>query len=301
MTQELKHIRASRQTHRSLLRTAAAVCAAAVGLTLVSCGYGLDEFFSHGESVHSRADTLSDIAAPSISGGKTAYRVIVFSDVHFGGTQDHDSVDTKFFNWIQGLKDANDGNFPEFCICLGDIVDHGNASEYSKYTAFTARLESTFGLRTYTVLGNHDLFNSGWDIWKKTVFPYVSFYRFKTSSFSWYFLDTGSGSLGTGQMDALTRAMESDPNPKLVFSHYPVYANGEFYFVMQNTYERTALLTLYANNNVKHVMDGHSHIANYYDFGSFAERTPGCYLSDRTWALLYVDEANKTVRSESAP
>jgi 3',5'-cyclic AMP phosphodiesterase CpdA len=253
-------------------------------------GYGWDEFFSRDNPVSTRADTLTDIA-DSPAGTNTDYTVIVITDVHFGG--DGTRPDDSFFEWVSSLSSR-----PKFCICLGDIAEHGYKSEYTDYVAFTAKLYNTYGIRTYTVTGNHDLYNSGWKYWHTMVYPYTSFYRLKTVHFSWYFLDSGSGSLGTTQYNTLKNAMNADSNPKIVLLHYPIYADGTLYLCLQNTYERDELITLFAKKNVKLVLDGHTHQYHTCDFGSFYEFNVPGFLAKGQWALLTVNETTGTVHAE---
>lgn len=268
---------------------------AVISIFLSSCnflfgGYGWDEFFYREHSVSSRADSLTDLT-DTPAGTSAAYSVIVITDVHFGG--DGTRPDDKFFSWVAGLSDK-----PKFCVCLGDVVEHGYESEYTDYVSFTGKLYDTYGIRTYTVTGNHDLYNSGWKYWSTMVYPYTSFYRLKTLDFSWYFLDSGSGSLGTDQYDALEDAMDNDSNPKIVLLHYPIYADGTIYTCLQNTYERDKLITLFAKKNVKLVLDGHTHTYHTYDFGTFYEFNVPGYLEKGQWALLTVNETAGTVSAE---
>jgi len=255
-------------------------------------GYGWDEFFSRSDPVSSRAESITDLSdTPAAS--CTSYTVIVITDVHFGG--DGTRPDDTFLAWVDSLSPQ-----PKFCICLGDIAEHGYESEYKEYVAFTDKLRSR-SIPVYTVTGNHDLYNSGWQYWSAMVYPETSFYRLKTSDFSWYFLDSGSGSLGTDQYDALKEAMEADSNSKVVMLHYPLYADGTFYACLQNTYERDKLITLFAKQSVQLVLDGHTHAYHTYDFGSFYEFNVPGYLEKHQWALLTVKEpADGTAPSVNA-
>ena len=283
-------------------------------MLLTSCeflfgGYGLDEFFSHGESVHDRADSITHVAGPaSVQTLPNDYTVIVLTDIHFGYKDgfgraiDHDDLDNTFFNWLDNYIASHEK--PAFCICLGDVVQHGWESEFQEYVAFctklSAKLTTTGANLVYTVLGNHDVYNSGWNNYTKYVFP-TSFYRFDTNTFHWYFLDTASGSMGTEQMEAFSRALAADSSaPKIICTHYPVYADGQIYYVLQNTYERDKLITILAKRNTKFYMAGHSHQFHHFNFGDFEELNVPTYLEGH-WALVTIHESSASVSYSIVP
>jgi 3',5'-cyclic AMP phosphodiesterase CpdA len=258
---------------------------------LSSCAYGIYNFFGRDDTVRTRAESLTPIPAPSeVLATDTAYTVAVITDVHFGADKSR-GVDDAFLLWLDGLQGTSD--FPKFVLCLGDIAEHGYESEMNDYNAFCTRIRA-YNLEVYTVLGNHDLYNNGWKHWKKIVYPGTSFYHFKTNNFSWYFLDTGNGTLGTHQYKVLIDALENDRAPKVVCMHYPVYAQGYFYYCLQDSTERNLLIAYFADNNVKLLLDGHTHEYNYTDLGFIEYNVPG-FLEKGQWALVSVDETAGTV------
>ena len=90
--------------------------------------------------------------------------------------------------------------------------------------------------------------------------------------------------------------MESDDAPKLVFMHVPLYADGLFYFTMQNSAERNQIISVFNKNNVKAVIDGHTHIQSVSNLGNFDEYTMAGYLEKRAYTLLRINERNATVK-----
>ena len=75
------------------------------------------------------------------------------------------------------------------------------------------------------------------------VYPYKSTYYFSLSSgaadydslpFSFYFVDTGNGAFGTDQLDAFEKLLKSDPNPKMIFSHYPFYSDNVPFMALED-------------------------------------------------------------------
>lgn len=261
------------------------------------------KFFSHGgtellyrdNDVRKRASSCTEIASPSsVTDADTVYTVAVISDVHFGADKAR-TCDAQFRTWLAGLKTA--GKLPRFVICLGDVAEHGHEDEEKQYRAFCNELETLYSadnLKVYTAIGNHDLYNSGWQYWKENVYPGTSFYHFRTNAFSWYFLDSANGSLGNTQVNILKSALDRDASPKIVCMHYPVYAQGHFYFCLQDTVERNLLISYFADGGVKLLLDGHTHMYNYTDFGKFVEFNVPGFLEDQQWALVTVNETAGT-------
>lgn len=276
--------------NRSLCFVPAAVLlmtACCTSCTLAS--YGLYNFFGRSDTVRSRAESMTELSAPAASSGGSSYTVAVITDVHYGSSNSR-SVDTAFISWLDGLNTA--GKLPRFVICLGDVAEHGYESEMKDFNALADKVRA-YGIQVYSVLGNHDLYNDGWQYWKEIVYPGTSFYHFKTDGFSWYFLDTGNGTLGTHQYSLLIDALQKDSSPKIVCMHYPVYAQGHFYFCLQDTTERNLLISYFADNNVKLLLDGHTHDYNYTDFGFVEYNIPG-FAEDGQWALVTIDESAGT-------
>ncbi|MBQ9630195.1 MAG: metallophosphoesterase, partial [Treponema sp.] len=134
-----------------------------------------------------------------------------------------------------------------------------------------------------------DLYKNEWNYFKETVFPHTTFFHFKSKSFSWYFLDTGNLTLGINQYTALEKALKNDNSQKLIFSHIPLYSNGEFYASPQDTIERNLLISLFKKTNVKMYFAGHTHNYSYSDIGFIEYVVPG-FLEKGQWALLKINE-----------
>jgi 3',5'-cyclic-AMP phosphodiesterase len=265
---------------------------AALAMLVSSCAYGVYNFFGREDTVRTRAESLSQFAVPSsVADSDTSYTVAVITDVHFGADKSR-TIDDTFLSWLKGLQEKSES--PKFVVCLGDIAEHGYESEMNDYNAFCNKIRAApYNLEVYSVLGNHDLYNNGWKHWKKIVYPKTSFYHFRTNNFSWYFLDTGNGTLGTHQYSVLLDALESDSSPKIVCMHYPVYAQGHFYYCLQDSVERNLLISNFSDNNVKLLLDGHTHQYNYTDFGFIEYNIPG-FLEKGQWALVTINETAGT-------
>lgn len=285
----------------------------AASLIITSCGlaeYGLDELFFRDMPPDKRADTLTVLTgskAPSVSAGEI-YDVLLISDVHFGRDSSEAGGPRREADWFSKLQTPDStGRCPidsvKFAICLGDVADHGKQEEYAAFNteirdklAAIPTLAAPQGIQVYSVTGNHDLYNSGWATWSVTQNPGTSFYKFTTPSFSWYFLDSGSGSLGEKQFTALEADMTADSNKKLVFTHVPIYADDGFYFTMQNPDERNRLISLCASTDTVYFVDGHVHRELVTDFGKFIEYNMPSLLDQYSYGILHIDEAAVTAR-----
>lgn len=270
-------------------------------LLFSSCKYDLQNAFYRSGDTDARTKVCCELDPSDAPNPATdIYTVAVFSDIHFGGKSSgrHEQA---FLNWLEDLKNQN--NSPAFCICLGDIAEHGQRSEFEDYNSFVAKVEALLpsGGKVYNVLGNHDLYNNGWSDYKELIFPKQSFYHFKTTNFSWYCIDSASGTLGKKQYDTIKRLFARDTAPKIILTHIPVYSdplNHMGYFSFQNTYEADMVLTLYAKNNVKLVLDGHIHKSNKNYFGPFIELTVPGFTDKNSWNLITIDETRKTISEE---
>ena len=270
-------------------------------LNVNSCGYGALELFHHGAFVDERTDQLTELGSgrvgssfDSLSG---SYTFVIFSDPHYGSKRADNIDEAEFLEWLDSLSVK-----PKFCICLGDIADHGERSEFEKYNAFASRIESITGGKVYGVVGNHDLYNSGWDDFEDLVYPNVSFYRFAINSISYYFLDTGSGSMGTTQFNKFKAAMAADSNYKIVCTHYPCYGTKDFfasYYSLQNTLEADQLITLLKKQKAIAYLSGHMHAEHSTDFGTFTEYVVPAFLSNEKFAVMTVNESNHTATYKS--
>ena len=247
----------------------------AVFLLCTGCKFGLQEIFWRADPVDRRSKELVKLTDSELSFKSgifpQQYDCLLITDVHFGN--DHYSVhQDAFFKSLEEYKaEHSSPSDPQilFCIALGDIADHGRAAEFDRYEAFQKRITTEAGLPVYNVVGNHDLYNSGWKLWEKACFPHKSAYYFETKNFEWYFVDTANGTLGRPQFYDLKAKVQSSSKPKFIFTHYPLYGNAIQYFSLSNPRERAELISLCAQNNVKMYCAGHYHRGAYYNYGRF--------------------------------
>lgn len=267
-------------------------------LSLISCSFGVHEVFGRPNDVDKRSSTLKILQStevPALS-YPDEFNILVFADTHFGKS-DRKANEDKLIDWILNNQ-SNTSKSPFFCFCLGDVADHGKEDEYLQYKNFLEKMYDTTGVQTYTTVGNHDLYNSGWSNYIKYVFPYSSFYKFETECFSFYSMDTASGCVGKVQYNALKEAFKNDSKKKIVFTHFPLYGEGDFYFRLQDMTERNMLVALFAENNVAMCVSGHTHANLSTDFKAFYDFNYYALCKSGKVALLHINQITKTVTWE---
>lgn len=291
--------------HRTPKITLKSFILTALTLSFFGCrlnSYGLNEFLYRPSGVKERTKKIEKLIGadvPPVTPG--VFTVLVITDVHFGAEKlpkNGPRFDDDFFDWLGNFITANPTQKPAFCVGLGDMAEHGWEEEFKQYEEFTGYLKKKYNITTYNAVGNHDLYNSGWQHYKKYLYPYKSLYYFEAGNFSWYFIDTASGSLGAGQMRLLNKTMQSDPTPKIVMTHFPLWANGHFYFSLQDSLERNLLISTFTKNNVKAVLTGHTHKKTVSDFGRFMEYNHPGFFAKAGWGLITVNPTTGEVSSE---
>ncbi|HSV92481.1 MAG TPA: metallophosphoesterase [Desulfobacterales bacterium] len=230
--------------------------------TFASCRYGLGEAFGRPSPVDERVVDASAAApsAPTV-GNLDNYVFAVISDTHFVAEADPPAAGR--------LSAFLASKLAEFVIVPGDLADAGLPEEYARYAAWTASLDLD-GFPVYSAIGNHDLYNGGWSTFRTAVG--ASYYSFAIGTRSFYFLDSGNGTLGRDQIAMLRDAFAGDLNPKVVITHYPLYDGDDSqYYELTNTAERAALVDLYARSGVELLLEGHTHALNHTTIGPMEE------------------------------
>lgn len=291
-----------------------------------------------GESdVDERSPSLVDFGTLNLSEQKipfsSIYSVIVVTDLHFGSEREELDEEV-FLSWLDShFKKYSEGEtkdyskIPRFVINLGDTADGGKKEQFEEFVVFENKIKTVAGkylygendstpdskrkFKVWSILGNHDLYHGGSVHFEKLVFPYTSSYFFnfdagKTDSypgFSFYFLDTANGTLGPKQLEDFKKRINDDSRPKIVCTHYPVYAGGsDMFMIIQDSVERNTLLTYFAKNNVRQVYEGHAHKDYGFDFEKFREDVIGSLRfsmrTNKQCALVTVNEETVKVFTE---
>ncbi|MDE7227093.1 MAG: metallophosphoesterase [Treponemataceae bacterium] len=271
-----------------------------------SCSYGPYMFNVSETKVDERATSITDLNEDeqlnppgNIEVFGETYTFLIIADPHTGPRVSGSVVKrfrAKYDAWI---NEAADYEKPRFIINLGDVLDSGKQSQADDYHAFMKQLDTVANdfnesLPHYSVIGNHDLYASdGWDVWARNFYPHTSYYRFKIDKFSYYFLDTGNGTLGKPQLEDLEKQLVDDKNAKIVLMHYPVVSDSSF--CLQNTVERNRLLRDFADGNVKMIFSGHYHRGDTHRYGGMTEVTVKSFGFNGTALLVTVDNATQSI------
>lgn len=241
---------------KALLLAGAAL--AALG-TLASCRYGLGEAFGRPSPVDERVvDASAAVPADPVVADDENYVFVMVSDTHFlAGEDPPGAAGLAAFLTLRGA---------EFVVVGGDLADAGLPDEYARYDAWADSLL----VPVYAAVGNHDLYNGGWSTFRDTVG--ASYYSFDVGARTFYFLDSGSGTLGRDQIAMLREEFAEDSDPKVIVTHYPLYDGSDsFYYKITNTAERAALVDLYARYGVELLLEGHTHALHHTSIGTMEE------------------------------
>lgn len=255
------------------------------------CSYGIMQGFYRKMPVEDRAQQLLQITPPFTIPSDQNYSFIVIGDLHFGAPKKADTQ--AFINQIAEMDPR-----PTFCISVGDATERGVEKEYDDYIEIIVQPLEDLGIQTFNIVGNHDLYNHGWDYYARTCYPYTSFYKFVINDLSYYFIDTASGNLSKPQMPIFKEAIENDPNRKIICSHVPLYAEDVTYFVMQDTQERNELISLFEKNNVEYYIGGHFHFFRLTTYNNFQEINIPAFLDLGGWGVFNVNQTKQTITFE---
>ena len=256
------------------------------------CSFGYQQFFGRKTDVRDRAKNikeLSDSDTPSVIKTQEKYSVLLINDIHFGRINpETDPQD--LYDFLDSLI-ASGESLPAFIAANGDITHHGIQSEYDAYNSFLTEVKTKYGIQVYSNIGNHDCFNDGSEIFLSDVFPYSSYYVFSIPKTSFYFLDTGNGTLGSPQLFDLEKRMKENTKEKIVFTHYFFMIDKLSLSAMTNIKERAILLDLFNESHVRFIGTAHSHQLNVHDYGNFIEVCNNDYGKHRAIIMLYIDES----------
>lgn len=260
-------------------------------IIFTSCQYSADNLFYSGNSVSNRVQKLTNLEE-DFSSLPDEYTILVLTDIHVGSIKKNPPAIPyeKLYAWIENLSESEK---PKFCLILGDVADTASDSQYQKYVDFTTKLQNDYGIKTFNAVGNHDVYQSGWEKWKKYCYPYTSFYYFDTPGFTFYSFDTATGTVGSKQLNLFKDSLYSNSKPKIIFTHYPLYTEN-FFFCLENTTERNLLMKYFRDTNVKLYLAGHLHNLEEYNFTSYKGIAVPSFRYESSWGFVTVNENAKT-------
>lgn len=270
-----------------------------------SCRYDFN-FIPRDYNVLERSPSFTKLEGeflpPTADNGK--FSILLISDTHFGrdGWFKPPRKDDDFYEKLESVaKSFNEKGYPlYFAINSGDVVDTGLQSEYDTNKVFENKILSilknynnqiTKEKIIYSVVGNHDLYNNKWPLWKKNIFPYTSTYYFSIKNLSFYFLDSASGVLGENQLTQFEQLLKNDKNKKIVVSHYPYYIQTSNYYSLSNPLETAKMIKLFAQNDVIYSIEGHFHLGGekFLNNGKLKDIIIPGFVDKRYFYVLQVD------------
>lgn len=218
-----------------------------------------------GDVVNTRFDKSMSLT----SGGSLAcveaaesYQFYVCTDPHVGQTSTNLQT---FATQLRGDSSA------AFGVVLGDCTDQRDVmSTYAEAIASSSEADAPI----FSLIGNHDLFFSGWDDYYKLLGPSVYWFEVSYGSGKDLFitLDSASGTLGRKQMEWLKSLLEnhrSDYRHCAVFTHTNLFytdnsQTGSGNMALEETY---VLTDLFSRHNVTLCLQGHDHYREDLTFG----------------------------------
>ena len=238
---------------RSLLITAMALLATACSKE--------NEFMLSGESVDMRFNKSKEwnMSHPSrdIIVESDDYSILAMADIHVGTT---DNLDR--FYGIAGTKK------PAAVIIDGDLTG-GLPEDYARFENHIPRDDS---LRSFFVVGNHDLWYNGWGEFYSRFGSSSYYFTVKTPAGSDLFIciDTGGSTLGRLQTEWLTKTLQTirpDYRRCIVITHVNLFRPRHTESTNLVEEELVSLINLFTENNVDMVITGHDHKRDAEVFG----------------------------------
>ncbi len=268
---------------------------------LLSCNVTPESFWSGDNNVNHRYRPMKNLTASDSEIAKWAeevsgtYEVLILTDVHKGAGYYKSGVDAAFEKWLNSY----DLSKVKFALGLGDFADGAKEGQMRDYSALISKIEAK-GIKVLNVVGNHDLFQSdGYELYSKYCYPHTSFYKFYTKNLAWYGLDSGSGTLGSRQLEALKTAMAAESKKVMVFTHVPLshseLAQWFLPFCFRDTTERNVLIQLFSEMGIQGYLCGHYHPGGIDTFGNFTQYNFKSFGEKGVWYILTVNEDAGTV------
>lgn len=186
------------------------------------------------------------------------YVIFSMGDSHVGGTKNLDM----FF-------DAAKKENPIATMMVGDITT-GHKEDYDTIVKHIPHEDS---LRTFKLVGNHDLFFEGWETYHSYFGTSTYLFTVNTPSSKdlYICLDSGGGTLGSLQLEWLKKTLESQRELYrycIIFTHVNLIRMRPTASTNPNAEEVQILLDLFVKHNIDMVVTGHDHVQNVDYFGN---------------------------------
>jgi predicted phosphodiesterase len=257
-------------------------------LTIISCRDEITGLFSSpdfsGRESSWDGDVMAQTKTPYLG---SSYSFIVAADTHIkeGGTPP--DYGERYAQLRKRLLPSD-----RFIVITGDCTDVGNRAQIKKFRTISENMGRPF----YPVLGNHDIYHSGFSNWKELIGSSV--YRIDGDSAMLLMLDSANGTLGARQINWVKKNMAArNPGQKniFVFSHMNLFTAETFSFnsleQLTDIRERARLLSLFSGK-ADMVFTGHTHLRVINKVGGVAYISVDVFRDTGAFVRVYVDGGN---------
>ena len=198
------------------------------------------------------------------------YQIFAMADNHVGGTKNLD-----FF-----LNEALRMNAIA-AVMVGDLTT-GHAEDYN---TFQQHLPDQDSLISFQIIGNHDLYFEGWTHFYSLFGSTTYMFTVKTpQAIDLYIcLDSGSGTLGSNQLDWLKNLLETErPNYRhcIVFTHNNLFRIRHTASTNPFVEELHVLMELCVKHQIDMIVTGHDHQKNHVVLGNTTHITMDALMDD---------------------
>ena len=186
------------------------------------------------------------------------YSFLAAGDCHVGGTS----------NMERFSYEASQPGI-SFFLLAGDLT----TGHQEDYDIFRDHLNHQYSIPYFLIAGNHDLYFNGWDIFYSYFGSSSYTFTIETPDASDLFicLDSGSGTLGSRQLDWLRNILENERHNFrncIIISHSNFFRSRRTLSTTPLVEEIYFLLDLFSDNNVDMVIMGHDHKRSVELFGN---------------------------------
>ena len=187
------------------------------------------------------------VVSPTVSDAAN-FSFSVVGDVHIKGTE------SKYLENMLALSGA-DGD--AFAVMLGDIADTGTAEQVDTYHRVIAA--SPLAGKVFSVIGNHDIFDDGWNQYKTKTGP--NHYTFTVGNSKFIVADTADATLGKAQTGWLMQELNNRSTTNVfLLTHYPpIVPDWRSYLRFSDTEEAQGLMKASSDHQVTGWFAGHYH------------------------------------------
>lgn len=194
-----------------------------------------------------------------------SYQIYVCADTH---------IDDAYNNLREFTTLMRNNPEAPFGIVLGDCIDRRNVlPRYLEGIEHDAESQP-YNTPIFSVLGNHDLFFSGWENFVELIGPSVYWFEVEHSSGRdlYITLDSASGTLGKQQMEWLEEFLTTE---RAKYRHCIVLKHTNLFYPdnSQNTSgnmpleESAVIFEMFSKHNVTLCLQGHDHTREDLTFG----------------------------------